>query len=264
MTARQETCSYGPSDSQTLDVHYDDEVSGRPWVLLLHAGSWRGGSRDQFADSIDRWSRAGFVAVAADYRLSQEAVWPAQHRDAVAALEFVRARAGQFGVNPDRVAAVGCSAGGHIALTLGTADRGRDAVAAVVTMSAPTSPNRAWRDGRKPGETDSHRWLGEAAEQLHGGPPTETEPARWGLWRSSDVRTRLDAGDAPSLLIHHIGDPVVPMHHSTDYWSAALDAGVNSELVLFPGHLHGAQLLGDWGTWPVILPWLADLLGVDT
>ena len=82
----------------------------------------RSGVRGARADAV-RAARAGRIAVASvDYRLSGEATWPAQLHDAKAAVRWLRARADELGIDPDRIAAWGESAGGHLAELLGLTD----------------------------------------------------------------------------------------------------------------------------------------------
>src|SRR3954471_2644666 len=98
-----------------------------PLVVFLHGGGWYVGSRHSvgpaYADTrptpFERLAQAGIGVASVDYRLSGEAVWPAQLHDAKAAVRWLRARAEELGIDPDRVAAWGESAGGHLAELLG-------------------------------------------------------------------------------------------------------------------------------------------------
>ena len=99
-----------------------------PVVVFLHGGGWRLGSRHVGRarrsprcrpSPFEQVARAGIAVASIDYRLSGEAIWPAQLHDAKAAVRWLRARAGELGIDPDRIAAWGESAGGHLAELLG-------------------------------------------------------------------------------------------------------------------------------------------------
>jgi hypothetical protein len=96
-----------------------------PVVVFVHGGGWRLGSRHSAGPAYARTSafeavaRAGIAVASVDHRLSAEAAWPAQLHDVKAAVRWLRARAGELGVDPGRVSAWGESAGGHLAALLG-------------------------------------------------------------------------------------------------------------------------------------------------
>jgi len=110
-----------------LDVYLPPDPAPAPVVVFLHGGGWRLGSRHTAGPAyrgadptpFERVAQAGVAVASVDYRLSGEAVWPAQLHDAKAAVRWLRERAGELGVDPDRVAAWGESAGGHLAELLG-------------------------------------------------------------------------------------------------------------------------------------------------
>ncbi|MGW2517632.1 alpha/beta hydrolase fold domain-containing protein [Streptomyces sp. NPDC001617] len=98
-----------------------------PVVVFLHGGGWRTGSRARFGSAFEAWevspfdllAAAGFAVVSIDYRLSAEAVFPAQLHDGKAALRWVREHAEELGLDAERVVLWGESAGGHLAALLG-------------------------------------------------------------------------------------------------------------------------------------------------
>ena len=89
----------------------------RPAVLAIHGGAWRGGDKawgEQFAKELCPF---GYVVFSINYRRSSRpnGTWPAQIEDVQKALRYIRAHAGRFGIDPDRIASLGMSAGGHLA-----------------------------------------------------------------------------------------------------------------------------------------------------
>jgi acetyl esterase/lipase len=126
---------YDTIDGQKLylDVARPKDGGPHPCVVVFHGGAWRGGSRrdisvgDKDKDGkvgpsiLEDVAARGYVAVAPSYRLAPKFLFPAQIQDARAAVRFLRANAKAYGIDPDRVAAAGFSAGGHLALLLGLA-----------------------------------------------------------------------------------------------------------------------------------------------
>jgi len=120
-----------------------------PAVVVLHAGAWREGSKDENRRLLFDLARRGYVGVSPDYRLCPQSVFPAQVEDAKAAVRFLRANAASLKVDPERIGAMGFSAGGYLALMLGVtgpadgfegdkASPGASRVQAVVDFFGPT------------------------------------------------------------------------------------------------------------------------------
>src|SRR6185295_3528776 len=93
-------------------------------TIHFHGGGFAAGSKDSIGDRIKPYAALGYVAIAAQYRLSGQAGYPALVHDAKAAIRWVRANAKTLGIEPARIGVVGYSAGGYHALfTAGTGDR---------------------------------------------------------------------------------------------------------------------------------------------
>ena len=166
-----------------LDLYLPGAEGGaapRPAVVHFHGGGWRTGERSSLGPVLDGFgisafemlTDAGFVVVSADYRLSQEAHFPAQLQDAKAAVRWLRNHAADYNVDPDRIYAWGDSAGGHLASLVGlTADAdGVDADGA-----GPPRPLRQLRPGTRPRTWAG--WPNRACPPPSPG-PTIPDPAR--------------------------------------------------------------------------------------
>lgn len=90
-----------------------------PVVVFVHGGGWRSGFRSEFAPMAVRMARNGYAAVTVSYRLAGEALYPAAVQDVRAAVRWVRENAGKYGLDPQRIALAGGSAGGQIAALAG-------------------------------------------------------------------------------------------------------------------------------------------------
>lgn len=131
--------AYGTDPAQQLDVW--EPKSGptgvRPVVIAIHGGGWQGGDKVWGESVAEELTGYGYVVVSINYRLAPTHRWPAQIEDCQAALNYVRAQAVTWNIDPDRVGAFGVSAGGHLAsmLTLRPNPSG-DAAACAVTANA--------------------------------------------------------------------------------------------------------------------------------
>ena len=126
---RTDAVSYDPAIGYhgTLDLYEPVSDAGRtrrPAILAIHGGAWRGGDKawgEQFAEEL---CPRGYVVFSINYRLSSRpgGTWPAQVQDVQKALRHVRANAARYRIDPDRVASLGMSAGGHLATMVALRD----------------------------------------------------------------------------------------------------------------------------------------------
>jgi len=110
--------------SLALDIYLPRTSGPHPAVLLVHGGGWHGGDKRSFAAYGRILAREGFAAFSVNYRLAPQFHYPAALEDLRCAVKWVREHAGDWGVDPGRIAAVGSSAGGHLVALLGTAPEG--------------------------------------------------------------------------------------------------------------------------------------------
>lgn len=122
---------------QVMEVHFppghDPARSKAPAVILFHGGGWGGGDRKQMRRACEHFAREGLVAASANYRMLTTAEVEALPRgesrkracvtDAKSAIRWIKAHAGELGIDRQRIVAGGSSAGGHIA-TLATLNTG--------------------------------------------------------------------------------------------------------------------------------------------
>lgn len=227
-----------------LDLWLPADPAGPvPVVVFVHGGGWRLGSRHSVGPAYAGASPSPFEVVAAagiavasvDHRLSGEAVWPAQLHDVRAAVRWLRSRADELGLDADRVAAWGESAGGHLAAMLGLAgpdlegDVGvtgpSSAVCAVVAWYGPSDVATVPADPTDPTTREA---------QLLGAPPA-TVPA---LAAQASPLTHVTPATPPFLLLHGDADRLVPHAQSVALARALEAAGAPVELHLLAGADH--------------------------
>ena len=117
--------SIGPSGRFDLyEPKADSGRADRPAILAIHGGAWKEGTKDWGNQIAAELCPYGYVVFSIDYRLSSEpnGTWPAQIEDVQKALKYIRANADRFRVDPDRIASLGMSAGGHLATMVALRD----------------------------------------------------------------------------------------------------------------------------------------------
>jgi acetyl esterase/lipase len=209
-----------------------------PAVICLHGGGWRGGKRQDMNKTIEVLAGRGFVAAAVTYRLSPDHRFPAQIEDCKAAVRWLRANAAKYKINPERIGALGYSAGGHLACLLGTSDKNDNLegngghpeqssrVQAVVSFFGPT-------------DFTTKDWSKEVEEAyivpFLGGTLT-TQPE---VYRKASATTYATRDDPPFIFFHGSEDPVVPIRHSRALTTRLQGVGVPATLVALEGAGHG-------------------------
>ena len=205
----------------------------RPAVVMIHGGGWRAGDKASWRPEAERLAAKGWVAFSINYRLDEPAVFPAEIDDARAAVRWVRAHAEEYKVDPARIAAIGESAGGHLAAMLATLGSGDLDDGARIRVGAAWSPPvdfTALAGSRGAG------WVGPLL-----GCNQQTCPDL--LAQSSPV-THVDRTDAPLYLVSST-DELVPLSQSQAMAARLKAAGVDHRLDVYPGNRHALDFRAD-------------------
>ena len=247
-----ETYARPGGEKLRLDVWRPDAAEGgpaaeggRPAVIVVHGGGWRSGGRGEFPEWNAWLAEKGYVVFDIDYRLSPPPSWRDAPGDVRCAVGWVRENSGRYGVDPGRVALMGRSAGGHLALLTAYADEaaalpagcevrdGQDTeVAAVAAFYPPTDLARLASSGYLAG---MDRFLGGTRRALPG------------RYRLSSPVTRVDPGDPPTFLVHGGDDEIVPPRESELLAGRMREADVPHRLVRLPWANHTFDFF--WGGW---------------
>lgn len=192
-------------------------------VILLHGGGWRFGSREMVTPFAQALAAQGFLAVGAEYRLLGEASFPAMLDDVRDTIAWLRSHAGEFDIDPAKIALEGFSAGGHLALlAAGSAGQRPDAkIAAVVSLFAPTSLDAPAPPGMP---TRAAMLLGDAAT-----------PAQ--IAAASPLH-QVGPGFPPTFLLHGMADTLLPPAETLSLFEALTAAKCRVDLHLYHGHTH--------------------------
>jgi acetyl esterase/lipase len=191
-------------------------------TIHFHGGGFAGGSKDSLSERIRPYAALGYVAIAAQYRLSGQAGYPALIHDAKAAIRWVRANAKTLGIEPQRIGVVGYSAGGYHALfTAGTGNKqefeGSGGNAGVGTQVAACM-------AYYPATSIPATML----------PPGSDESTR----RAATPTTYIAAGFPPTVVFHGMKDTTIPIESSQRLVQQFRDANVPVEFHAFEGVPH--------------------------
>ncbi|HTI15659.1 MAG TPA: alpha/beta hydrolase [Dictyobacter sp.] len=197
-----------------------------PAVIYVHGGGWMSGSRKPNRRN-KVLAQQGFFTVSIDYRLSQQAQFPAQLEDVQDAVRWLRVHAAEYGIDPHRIGIWGHSSGGHLAALLGTsaAMDPELCVQAVVAISSPTDL------AQMVGEQDTPD---TAAALLLGG----AIHSRSQLARQANPISYVNESVPPFLLIHGTADDVVALSQSELLYQALLAVHADVTLVPVPDENH--------------------------
>jgi acetyl esterase len=201
----------------------DHKVSVKlPAIIFFHGGGWRSGVSTQFDMQSEYLASRGMIAIQADYRLiKQDSVTPFDCvADGKSAVRWVRANAGRLGIDPDRIAAGGGSAGGHIAAACATI-KGLD----------------------DPGEDASVSSVPDALVLFN--PVFDNGPTGYGYnlfgERYNEISPfhNIRAGTPPTIVFLGTADRLVPVSTAEEYKRRMEAVGCRCDLHLYEGQEHG-------------------------
>lgn len=103
-----------------LDVYTPGGNGPHPVLVFIHGGSWRFGDKRMVGDKPEAFTKAGYLFVSINYRLSPAVQHPAHAQDCGKAVAWVYKNIGQYGGDPERIYVMGHSAGAHLAALIST------------------------------------------------------------------------------------------------------------------------------------------------
>lgn len=223
-------------------VRASDQI---PCVVMITGGGFKARGKDAFAKYAAFLSTQGFVTASISYRGAPDDPFPSSVQDSKAAVRYLRSNASRFGLDGDRIAALGQSAGGHLAAMLAVSGdfeefegNGGNAgvssrIQAAVSFAGVFDFISRLRDG-------GHQETGVATKRKTNGAwvgePFSVDSERW--VRASPIN-HLSVDDPPILLVHTKTDQVVPMAQSMQMHETMQRKGLTSRLLIFDTGGHG-------------------------
>ena len=200
-----------------------------PCVVVIHGGGWDSGDRTQLP-GLNHWlARQGYAVAAISYRLAPTFKWPAQRDDVLAAVAFLKSRAGELSVDPTRFVLFGRSAGGQIAQVTGYT-AGDPAIRGVVGLYAPSDLIFGYVNTHEDDMLRSPALM----RQFLGGTP-DTARANY---ESASALNHVGPRTPPTLLLHGTNDALVWYRHSERLDARLAEFGVPRAFVHLPWATH--------------------------
>ena len=242
-----ENLTYAKVDGRELQLDIYRPVGHEivPAVLIIHGGGWETGSRQMERPLARRLAALGYATIPVSYRLGEAGRFPNALHDLKAAVRWVRTHAAEQGIDPERIAVLGGSAGGQLAALLGASngvvalegevgDRaGSSIVQAVVDIDGLadfTGRPLLDQEQAKPGAPT--RFLGSYAEHAD-------------VWRTASAITHVSKFSAPTLFINSTAPtPILPGREAMR--DKLRESGIQSELIVIPDTPHPFWLFEPW------------------
>ncbi len=225
----------------TLDIYLPDGTAPYPAIILIHGGYWQEGDKATHARLGGKMAEWGYAAFAINYRLAPDHPAPAAVADVQCAVAWVREHAAEYGVDPNRIAVMGTSAGGHLAALAGLA-------------AVPAAPAAPWQPSCSDPSADLgvqaiiscfgpldlpfHAQESDGAQQIVTtflGKPCQDAPD---LCAAFSPVTYATAGAPPTLLIHGAADDAVSPQNSARMAAALQAAGADVTYLPVEGAQH--------------------------
>lgn len=219
----------------------------RPAVLLIHGGGWRSGDRSQQIPMAQHLASKGFVSITVEYRLSIEALYPAAIFDLKAAIRWIKANAKVYNIDTNKIAVLGCSAGGQLAALIGTTNHNPEfedkvcnphyssSVAAIVDVDGTLAfihPESGEGNDKPEKPSAATLWLGKSAVE---------EPL---LWEKAAPLNHVSSSTPPILFLN---SSVTRMHAGRNDMIQKLDSlHIYSEVHTFEDAPHPFWLFHPW------------------
>lgn len=239
------TLVYGPhvnGQANMLDLWLPPGTLGHntlyPLVVFIHGGAWESGDKS-FMYFQNQFNKSGYAVASINYRLTREAIFPAQIEDCKMAIGWLRAHAKIFKIDPDRIGVWGVSAGGHLAALIGTTSDVENShwqppsgisssVQAVCDWCGPTDFTTIAQ------QSGPNYVLSRAVRQLLGGSPEEMPE----MAKEASPVTHVHRGCPPFLIMHGKKDTIVPIEQSKELASSLKSAKSNVVLEIIPSASH--------------------------
>jgi acetyl esterase/lipase len=226
--------STAEGEKLTLDIYKPGYEHGPlPGVLVIHGGSWQSGDSKEFMALNAYLAARDYIVVSMNYRLAPKWKFPAGRDDVLSAIAYLKVYGKEIGIDPTRLALLGRSAGGQLAL-LAAYTANEPAIRGVVSVYGPTDLKFGYERPASRALIDTRGVL----ESYLGGPPAKVDDA---YFAASPINF-VTAASPPTLLIHGLHDGHVLPEESARLDARLTEAKVKHLFVKLPWATHGC----DW------------------
>lgn len=204
--------------SLKLDIYKDKFlVEPAPVIIFIHGGSWTTGGKEDYLIYCLAYAQKGYVTASLSYRFSQEAIFPAAVEDIICGIRWIKAHASEYGIDSSKVALVGGSAGGHLAMLAAyTADESY--FASGCDENAVSTAVQAIVNIYGPSDLTTDFAVAQGATPKFMGATYDVNPD---IYKVASPITYITPDDPPTLTLHGTIDKIVPITQS-DFLDKAL------------------------------------------
>jgi acetyl esterase len=235
--------------SLKLDASIPNGPGPFPAAILVHGGGWTKGDKATFVKPLfEPLSNAGYAWFSINYRLAPAYHLPDMVSDIETAIRYVKAHAAEYKVDPNRIALIGESAGGHLVGLVGAENKPDVGMAAIVPFYGPH--NLLMR-------AENSATLPPGMVALLGIPADTNREDALAALRAASPIAYVRKGLPPFLLIHGTADPLVPYEQSVKMCEAIRKAGNECKLITVEGAGHG---IGGWEKNPAFQAYKAGMI----
>lgn len=198
-----------------------------PVLIFIHGGAWSKGKRSDYLPYLLDYAEKGFVTATVSYRLSGVAHFPAAVHDVKNAVHWIRSHAFEYNINPEKIALIGGSAGGHLAMMVAySEEKENEKVNAIVNIYGPSDLSTSYARERD----ECLKFLGKSYLEAPG------------LYEAASPRTYISNDDPPTLIFHGTIDALVPVSQSDSLHQWLNQAGVPNDYHRLKGWPHTMDL----------------------
>ena len=197
--------------SLKLDIYQPKNIdTPRPVLIFIHGGGWTKGKKEDYLVYLIDFANKGYITASVSYRLVPEAHYPAPVEDVKCAVRWIRAHAADYMIDPDKIAVIGGSAGGYLALMIGyladvpelngpcLEDTISSRIQAVVDLYGPVDLTTEY--------ARTHKTVINFLDQ-----PYDSIPQ---IYEQASPYTHITKDDPPTLIFHGTIDELVPVSQS--------------------------------------------------
>ena len=222
-----------------LDIYHLKKIKKvKPVLVFIHGGSWKKGKKKDYRRYLVDYAKKGYVTATIQYRLANEAKFPAPLNDVKCAIKWIKSNADKYFINPDKIAVIGGSAGGHLAMMLGYSqgspkfddecpdNKDNSSVQAIVNIYGPSDL------------TTEYAQTQPSVQYFLGKKYIEDK----NIYSDASPISYLTPDDPPTLIFHGSLDELVPISQADSLKSRLDRVGIAAEYHRLEGWPHTMDL----------------------
>jgi len=223
--------------SLKLDIYHTKELKEeRPVLIFIHGGAWKKGDKVDYRRYLVDYAKKGYVTVTVQYSLSKIAKFPAAVSDIKCAIEWIKNNSEKYFIDPNKIALIGGSAGGHLSMMVGYSDyasynecidsNGTNKVQAIVNLYGPADLTTEYARS----QSSVEYFLGKKYKEDND------------IFNAASPVSYLTKDDPPTLIFQGTLDELVPYTQADSLISKLDRVGIPAEYHKLEGWPHTMDL----------------------